>query len=190
MSSIPARRSAAASSGPASSPVRSGPGEVVVMDPSLPSRRSRQPPGAPPSGTPACRRAAVGSTAALRSLGSAGRRGLVLALLLGLVGLLLGLVHRAVGVLRRAVDRVEDQRVGPGVHEIVLLAGGDDDEVALGHLLLRAGDHRLAGAADEGEDLVDVLVHLLADLTARRNRHDHELAVLAGPEHPPEVGAL
>src|SRR3954447_25040182 len=118
------------------------------------------------------------------------RRRLVLAGLLGLVGLLLGLVHRALGVLRRAVDGVEDQRVLAGVDEVVLLAGRDDDQVALGDLLGRAGDARLAGAADEGEDLVGVLVRLLTDLTARRDRHDDELGVLAGPEDATEVGAL
>src|SRR3954464_7134784 len=95
---------------------------------------------------------------------SFGRR-LVLAGLLGRVGLLLGLVHRAVGVLRRAVDGVEDQRVLAGVHEVVLGAGGNDDQVALGDLLRVARDARLSGAADEREDLVGVLVGLLADLT-------------------------
>src|SRR5215217_8486989 len=102
---------------------------------------------------------------------SVGGRRLVLAGLLQPVGLLLGLVHRAVGVLRRAVDGVEDQRVRAGVDEVVLLPGGDDDEVALRHVLLRPRDDRLPGAADEGEDLVH-LVDLLADLTARRDGHD------------------
>ena len=55
---------------------------------------------------------------------------LVLALFLQPVGLFLGLVHRAVGVLRRAVDRVEDQGERPGVDEVVLVAGRDDDQVA------------------------------------------------------------
>src|SRR3954453_13084884 len=115
---------------------------------------------------------------------------LVLARLLGLVGLLLGLVHRAVGVLRWAVDGVEDQRVLAGVDEVVLRARGDDDEVALGDLPGVARDAGLAGAADEREDLVDVLVDLFADLTARRDGHDHQLGLLAGPEHAAEVRAL
>src|SRR6476661_7127857 len=68
------------------------------------------------------------------------------------VGLLLGGVHRARGVLRRAVDGVEDQRVRTGVEEVVLPAGGDDDEVALGHAALVARDDRFPGAADERED--------------------------------------
>src|SRR3954453_6519482 len=118
------------------------------------------------------------------------RRRLVLAGLLGLVGLLPGLVHRAGGVVLRAVDGVEDQRVLAGVDEVVLRAGGDDDEVTLGDLLRVAGDPRLAGAADEREDLVGVLVDLLADLPARRDGHDDQLGVLAGPEHAAEVGAL
>jgi hypothetical protein len=72
----------------------------------------------------------------------------------------------------------------------VLLAGRDDDQVALGHVLLLPADLRLPGAADEGQDLIGVLVHLLADLATRRDGHDHQLAVLAGPEHTTEVGAL
>src|SRR3712207_3309202 len=72
---------------------------------------------------------------------SLGRR-LVLAGLLGRVGLLLGAVHRAVGVLRRAVDGVEDQGVRAGVDEVVLRAGGDDDEVALRHLSLAGRESR------------------------------------------------
>ena len=72
----------------------------------------------------------------------------------------------------------------------MLQPGRDDDEIALRHVLLRPRDDRLPGAADEGEDLVGVLVHLLADLAARRDGHDDELGVLAGPQHATEVGAL
>src|SRR4051812_8217660 len=116
-------------------------------------------------------------------------RRLVLALLLQLVGLLLGAVHRLVGVLRRAVHRVEHQGVDPVVHEVVLLARRDDHQVALRDVLLLPPDLRLSRAADEGQDLVDV-VHLLADLPARRDGHDHQLGVLTRPQHATEVGAL
>src|SRR4051812_23071108 len=124
-----------------------------------------------------------------RTPGSVGRRRLVLPLLLQLVGLLLGLVYGLVGVLRRAVDGVEHQRVDPGVHEVVLLPRRDHDQVALLDVLLLPADLRLGGAADEGQDLVD-LVHLLADLPARRDGHDHQLGVLTRPQHATEVGAL
>ena len=89
----------------------------------------------------------------------------------------------------RPVHGVEHQRVRAGVDEVVHRAGGHDHEVALGDVLLLAGDDGLAGSTDEGEDLVVALVGLLTDLTARRDCHDHELGVPAGPEHAPEVGA-
>ncbi len=79
-------------------------------------------------------------------------------------------MHHAVGVLRRAVHGVEDQRIGPGVDEVVLRSGGNDDEVALLHLLGLAGDPRIPGTADEGQDLVYALVDLLTDLPARGDR--------------------
>src|SRR4051812_28333961 len=163
---MPARRRASASSAPCPSAVRAGEEVAVMVEVS----------DGPPDGA----RPGAG--------GSAGGR-LVLALFLQLVRLFLGLVHRAVGVLRRAVDRVEDQRVLAGVEEVVLLAGGDDDEVTLRDLLLRPRDDRLPGAADEGQDLVH-LVDLLADLPARRDGHDHQLGVLTGPQHATEIGAL
>src|SRR3954451_20307808 len=158
--------------------------------------RARARPEPSTSSSPARRSASRRSESAAltrRSVGAAaaspGGR-LVLAGLLRLVGLLLGVVHRAVRVLRRTVDRVEDQRVLAGVHEVVLRTCGHDDQVALRHLLGAARDAGLSGAADEGEDLVGVLVHLLADLPARWDRHDHQLGVRAGPEDAAEVRAL
>ena len=44
--------------------------------------------------------------------------------------------------------------------------------------------------ADEGQDLVGVGVHLFADLATGGDRHDHQLVLLAGPQHPAEVRLL
>src|SRR5690606_27839842 len=86
-------------------------------------------------------------------------------------GLVLGLVHRAVGVLGRAVHRVEDERAGAGVDEVVPGAGRDGDQVARPHRADLAADAGLAGAGDEVEELVGALVHLVADLTALGDGH-------------------
>ena len=65
----------------------------------------------------------------------------------------------------------------------------DHDDVARGDRPRLAGDVRRAGAADEGEDLVVVLVHLGPDLLAREQGHGDQLGVCPGPQDPAEVGA-
>jgi hypothetical protein len=62
---------------------------------------------------------------------------------------------------------------------------GNEDEIAGADRLRLPVQHRRALALDEEEDLVAV-VRLLADLLARLDRHDDDLAVLAGRDRPPE----
>jgi hypothetical protein len=72
----------------------------------------------------------------------------------------------------------------------VLGAGRDSHDVSGLDLTLLPRDDSGPDPADEAQDLVVLVVHLLADLPARRDRHDHQLGVLAGPQDPAEVGAL
>ena len=71
------------------------------------------------------------------------------------VPLRLVLVHRVRLVLRGAIHRVQDQRVRPGIDELVLRARGHDDEVAGFHVLVFAGDGGAPAPGGEGQDLVD-----------------------------------
>src|SRR4030042_2704951 len=99
-------------------------------------------------------------------------------------------VDRAVLVFGRGVDRVELYVVRGGVDEVVHQARGDDDRALVRDRVLDAIEHRFPGSLLEAEELVDVGVHLGADLAAGRNAHHHQLAVLPGVEHAAEAGVL
>ena len=60
------------------------------------------------------------------------------------------------------------------------------DQAVGTHRTLVAFEDRGSLALDEGKDLVDVLVHFLADLALRRDAHHHDLGVGADREHLPE----
>lgn len=76
-------------------------------------------------------------------------------LVLFLVALLFRLVDGGGLVLRGAVHGVQNERCGTGIDELVLCAGGHDDQIAGLDVLILAGDGGLASAGSEGEDLVD-----------------------------------
>ena len=92
-------------------------------------------------------------------------------------GLLLGLVDDAVAMLGRAVDRVEPERLVAGVDHVVAGAGRDDHGEIVLDPVGDAVDPDLALAFLDPEELVAVLVHLLADVAAGRQRHQHQLEV-------------
>jgi hypothetical protein len=89
-------------------------------------------------------------------------------------------VDRAGRVLRRSVDRVELEVDQASVHEIVAHARGNVDETPGRHRAALALEHGLSLALDEREDLVHVVVDLLADLACRRDAHDDDLGVGSG----------
>src|SRR5690606_29775372 len=120
-----------------------------------------------------------------RSLG----RGAVEMLVRGL-RLLLGAVHRAFLVLGRPVERVELERLFARVDDVVTGAGRDQRRPVALDAGAVAIDDDLALAFLHPDELVDLLVHLLADLTSRRERHQHELQVLAGVEDAAEILVL
>jgi hypothetical protein len=89
-------------------------------------------------------------------------------------------------MLRRRVDRDEAQRRVAEGSEVVSRPGVDENEVVRSDLARLAVEHRLGASVDEREDLVGRRMNLLADLAARRDRHDDDLLVLPGEEHAPE----
>src|SRR5215218_5059199 len=99
---------------------------------------------------------------------------------LGGVGLGLGQVDGAGGVLGRGVHGDQAQRLVPGVDEVVAGPGRGQDQVVGADRGALAVEHGLALAVDEHQQLVVLLVDLLADLLAGRDGHGHDLAVLAG----------
>jgi hypothetical protein len=105
-------------------------------------------------------------------------------------GLLFGLLPKAVAVLGRSVDGIEQQRLLAGVDEVMPRARGHDDGMIFLHLRANAVDHNLAFALLDAEELVAVIVHLLANLVARLQRHQHELHLLAGVEDTAEIAVL
>src|SRR5215213_5616702 len=105
---------------------------------------------------------------------------------LGGVGLGLGLVDGAGGVLGRGVHGDQAQRPVAGVDEVVAGPGRDQDQVVGGDLGGLAVEHGLTLTVHEHQQLVVLLVDLLADLPAGRDGHGHDLAVPAGGDLAPE----
>ena len=66
-------------------------------------------------------------------------------------------------------------------------AGGDDHREIVLDPVGDAVDADLALALLDAEELVAVLVHLLADVAAGRQRHQHQLEILAGVEDAAEI---
>ncbi len=88
-------------------------------------------------------------------------------------------VDRAVGVLRRSVHGVQLEVGRTLVNEIVAQPSGDVDESAgreLGSSTVQYGDTL---TLDEDENLIDIVMDLLADLSRRRDAHHHDLEVRA-----------
>src|SRR5450759_1370725 len=141
-----------------------------------------------PNGTPTTRVVRPSASSLLRTRKSAGQsrpRGSSQApggsgvLFVG-VGLGLGPVDRAGRVLGSGVDRVELEVDRALVHEVVARAGGDVDEATGRHRAALALEDGHALALDEDEDLVHVVVNLLADLARWRDAHHDDLGVWPG----------
>lgn len=97
-----------------------------------------------------------------------------LVLLVGLRGRL-GELHPPGQVIGRRVGRVDLERRGPGVDEIVDRSGRDHDQIPRTEGHLHAVDHRDARALDAEQRLLDAHVALLADVAAGRDAHHHGL---------------
>jgi len=72
-----------------------------------------------------------------------------------LVTLLFRLVHTRWLVLSGTIHSIQDQRSWARVDELVLSAGGHDDEVACFDVLVFARNRCFTRAGGEGEDLID-----------------------------------
>src|SRR5215211_9288499 len=105
---------------------------------------------------------------------------------LGGVGLGLGLVDGAGGVLWRGVDGDQAQGAVAGVDEVVAGPGRDQHQVVGAHLGGPGVQDGVGLAVHEHQQLVVLLVDLLADLAAGRDGHGNDLAVLTGGDLAPE----
>jgi hypothetical protein len=108
--------------------------------------------------------------------------------LFALVGL--GRLAHVATMLRRTVESVEPQRRAAGVDDVVPCARGNDHRVVVLDGRALAVDPDFALPLLDMEELVVRLVHLLADLFAGLQGHEHELQVLARVEHAAVVGVL
>jgi hypothetical protein len=93
-------------------------------------------------------------------------------------------------MLRRRVHGVELKRLRARVDEIVPRSRWDEAEGASGDALALAIEDGLAFAADKDERLVYVVMRLFADLSAPRDAHQHDLAMLSGNHFTAEIGVL
>src|SRR5688500_3696002 len=97
----------------------------------------------------------------------------------------------AVGMVRRRVDGVEAKRLGGRrVDHIVLRPGRDDHGRPVSERVPLSVEDGLSLTGLDADELVDVVVALLADFLADLKRHDDELAVRRGEEYLPEIAVL
>ena len=104
------------------------------------------------------------------------------------VGVCLRAVNRARRVLWRRVHRVQAEVAGPLVDDVVTRSGRDMNETVGSDGALLAFEDRDPLALHEGEDLVHVVVGLLADLAPRRDAHHDDLGVRSSGQDLPEEG--
>src|SRR5699024_2009230 len=90
-------------------------------------------------------------------------------------------------MFRWRIGRVEDQRLIPGVAEIVLRPGRDGALVTGFDRVRVPGQVGMTGSRNEGEDLIGVRVDLVADLASHGNRHEDDLCVAPGPDDLSEI---
>ena len=96
-------------------------------------------------------------------------------------------VYRARRVLRRRVDGVNFERLPPRVHEVVVSVRGYDERPAVAYRL--AEIHVVRAVAHQhqplsllhADELVEMRVHLKADVLSGAQAHQRELQVLSRP---------
>jgi len=125
------------------------------------------------------------------------------------ITLLLILMHRCWFVLGRRVYCVQNERRRARIDELMLSAGGNDDQITSLDVLVDAVDRRFALSRRECQDLVDGVflrdgqsknnntackggeviarfkragTYLVTNLSIYRHCHEHQLAVQARPE--------
>jgi hypothetical protein len=95
-------------------------------------------------------------------------------------------------MVRWRVHRVELQRqIAGSIDHIVVRARGDNNGIrSMRQKILRTFEDESGFTLFEAEELIDIRMHLPADLLARLQAHHHQLAELPGEEHLPEVPVL
>ncbi len=72
-------------------------------------------------------------------------------------------------------------------YEIVLRAGGHDDDIAGGNRPSLTHKYRLTVALDEDQNLIGPDVDFLSDFAAGRHTHENELGAFGRVQYAPEV---
>jgi len=103
------------------------------------------------------------------------------------IGFGLGRLDHLVAMLRRSVDRVEAERLGPRVANVVASACGNDHGEIVHHWIFATVDVDRALPFFDPEELVAVLVDFLPNLFTRLEGHQHELQMLPRINDVPEV---
>src|SRR5690606_11626708 len=102
----------------------------------------------------------------------------------------LGRVNDPFAVLWWAVQRVQAQRLIAGVDDIVTCTGRYNDGVVIFNIVGVVIYDDLAFAFFNTEELVVGIVYLCSDFLAYLQGHEHQLQMLSGVEHLPEVAVL
>src|SRR5690606_33729091 len=87
-------------------------------------------------------------------------------------------------MLRRAIERVQPQRLGTGrIHDVVFRARRNYHDRPVAQLPALTIQQHLPGSGFYADELVVLVVRLLADLLARAQCHQYQLHVRPGEEH-------
>lgn len=106
------------------------------------------------------------------------------------VGFLSRRIFRVRGMFGWSIYGVQHQRLVTGIAEVVLGTGRNGALVAGLDGVCLTAEVGFAGARNEGQNLVGVLVDFVTDFSADRNGHDHNLSVFPGPQRFAEVGVF
>ena len=106
-------------------------------------------------------------------------------MLFGLVSL--GLVRYTVLMVRRSINSIKLERIfGRRIDHIMLRTRGHNNGIAVAHTILVTVNKYLARSRFKTKKLVN-RVYLFANLFARRETHQHKLAILCGVEYSPVI---
>src|SRR5699024_8876818 len=107
------------------------------------------------------------------------------------VGLCLGLVNSSIFMMWRRINGVELEVGTVGrIHNVMLGALWDDDDIIISHFDLAPIDQRLGCALFNADELVVLSMDFFANFSAHGNRHYYQLLELTCPQHFAEVGIL
>jgi len=97
------------------------------------------------------------------------------------------LVYDCVPMLGWAVNRVEFECLLSGVHYVVPGSRRNYHSISPPQLVCIVADLHFPASFFDAEELVMIRMHFFADFISLLDRHQHELKMMSGVQHLPEI---